>query len=80
MRAATIRDRGIVIAEHPDPSPGPGEHWQFLMLTTLVGPVGPVGKVTSVVPPGTPRATSRSRTESTAFGSALQRQPGVTSA
>ena len=25
MRAATIRDRGIVIAEHPDPSPGPGE-------------------------------------------------------
>ena len=25
MRAATIRDRGIVIAEHPDPSPGTGE-------------------------------------------------------
>lgn len=25
MRAATIRDREIVVAEHPDPVPGPGE-------------------------------------------------------
>ena len=25
MRAATIRDGGVVVAEHPDPSPGPGE-------------------------------------------------------
>ncbi|HEY1917272.1 MAG TPA: zinc-binding dehydrogenase [Streptosporangiaceae bacterium] len=25
MRAATIRDRKIVVAEHPDPRPGPGE-------------------------------------------------------
>ena len=25
MRAATIRDREIVIADHPDPSPGSGE-------------------------------------------------------
>ena len=25
MRAATIRDGEIVVAEHPDPSPGPGE-------------------------------------------------------
>ena len=25
MRAATIRDREIVIADHPDPSPGAGE-------------------------------------------------------
>ncbi|MDO9407584.1 zinc-binding dehydrogenase [Patulibacter sp.] len=25
MRAATIKDGGIVVAEHPDPEPGPGE-------------------------------------------------------
>ncbi len=25
MRAATIRDGGVVVAEHPDPQPGPGE-------------------------------------------------------